>query len=280
MPAQFDFNLIFWCAGTLYMRTLAAIFLMRLIYLQIFLLTIGTVYSQADCNKYPDDYIPKDLSDALTYLTCTLPDKDMEEFKSKDEEDAVTELHMGTGLGIRNGWELWKGKNSLYRFFQTRGISHPDDISSIILTSFHRHLNKKDIDLENQIKYYKDYWKKAKEERKVQAAKKNEADKLEFEKFNIGDKVRIQFSQGNLPNNLLLHKIHKDPPPWEQNRICYVTGIVKKKKILKGNNYVLVIEATDICGQTMAYHGDGEKDNLIVGQTFVYSISYFNIEKA
>lgn len=252
---------------------------MRPLFIPIFLLITAVAYPQGDCNKYSDEYIPKDLNDALTYLKCTWSDKDMEEFKSKREQDAVTELHMGIGLGIRNSWNLWEGKNSIYCFFKSMGVSHPDDISSIILTSFHRQLNLKDIELENQIQYYKDYWKKTKEESKVRAANKNEEDKLEFSTFNIGDLVKMQFSQSNPPNKLLLHKIHKDPPPWEESKICYVLGIVRKKKVLKRNNYVLMIEATDICGQKMAYYGDKEKDNLVVGKIFVYSISYFNIEK-
>ena len=35
-------------------------------------------------------------------------------------------------------------------------------MSSIVLTSFHRYLNKMDIKLEDQVKYYKDYWEKSK----------------------------------------------------------------------------------------------------------------------
>src|SRR5690606_13869140 len=108
--------------------------------------------SQADCGKYSDDYIPKDLNDALEYLTCTWTDKDKEDFKSKDEKIAVSELHMGTGQGIRNGWGLWQRKNSLYHYFKSKGVFHPDDISSIILTSFHRQLNNKEIDLDGQVK--------------------------------------------------------------------------------------------------------------------------------
>lgn len=73
----------------------------------------------------------------------------------------------------------------------------------------------------------------------------------------------MQFSQHNLPNNLLLHKIHKDPPPWEQgDNTCYVKGVVRKKKIQKSNNYVLIIEAIDIMWGKMAYHGAETKTNL------------------
>jgi hypothetical protein len=259
---------------------LAAIFEMRLVYLQIFLLTIGTAYTQGDCIKYPENYIPKDLDDALTYLNCSWTDKNKEDFKSKDESDAVTELHMGTGLGIRNGWELWKAKNSLYRFFKSKGIFHPDDISSIILTSFHRQLNKRQIDLENQIQHHKDYWKNVKEESKKQAEKKSELDKAEFATFQLGDKVTMKFSQSKQPNYLHLFNINKDSLSWDDNgRVCLVHGLVRGKKILKKYDYILVIELVDICGAKKAFYGDGAKDNLVVGKRINYNIRYYNIAK-
>lgn len=253
---------------------------MRLIFLQIFLLTIGTVYSQVDCNKYPDDYIPKELTDALTYLDCTWSDKDKEEFKTKDESDAVTELHMGTGLGIRNNWELWKRKNSLYRSFKSKGIFHPDDISSIILTSFHRQLNNKDIDLDNQIKYYQNYWKQAELENRKAADEQKLKDQQEFDKYKIGDTVKMRFTQGNCEKCLLLYKIQNEVPPWQENgKSCVVVGIVKNKRIENKYNFILMIAPTDICGEKMAYHGDGEKDNLMIGKVFNYNIRFYNIAR-
>jgi hypothetical protein len=80
---------------------------------------------------------------------------------------AVAGMHFGAGLSMRNGWKLWKGKNSLARYFHSIGIFHPDDMSSIILTSFHRRLNGKNIELASQVRYYQDYWNKAKTTRRL-----------------------------------------------------------------------------------------------------------------
>jgi hypothetical protein len=44
-------------------------------------------------------------------------------------------------------------------WFNGKDIYHPDDISSIILVSLHRHLTGRDINLEEQVKYYQNYWK-------------------------------------------------------------------------------------------------------------------------
>lgn len=93
-------------------------------------------------------------------MNCEWSESDKTEFKNKEEKEAVAELHFGTGMSIRNNWGLWKGKNKLPKFFRSKGIFHPDDMSSIILTSFHRQLNDKPIDLDEQVELYKDYWRK------------------------------------------------------------------------------------------------------------------------
>ena len=128
----------------------------------MFLLISSSIYAQIDCGKYPDKYVPIDLEDALHYLDCKWSESDKDVFKNKPENEAVTELHFGTGMGIRNNWRLWKGDSGIAKYFRNFGINHPDDMSSIVLASFHRYLNKMDIKLEDQVKYYKDYWEKSK----------------------------------------------------------------------------------------------------------------------
>lgn len=240
----------------------------------------GTVFSQQNCDNYSDKYTPKNLNEALNYLNRTWTDKDKEEFKSKEESDAVSELHMGTGRGIRNEWGLWEGKNSLYRYFKSKGVIHPDDISFIILTSFHRQLNRKDIALEGQIENIKNYWKKAKKDEIIKANKKKLADKIEFDKYQTKDTVLMRFSKGNCPQCLLLYKIPKETSNWHENeKFCVVKGIVRGKRVVKKYNFILIIEPLDICGKKMAYHGDSDKSNLVVGKKFKYNISHYNITK-
>ena len=83
--------------------------------------------------------------------------------KVKTEKEFTTDSHFGLGLWIRNNWGLWKGSR-LSNFFIANGIFHPDDMSGIILTSYHRKLNGIEIQLEKQIKYYQEYWDKQKKE--------------------------------------------------------------------------------------------------------------------
>ena len=66
-------------------------------------------------------------------------------------------------MWIRNNWGLWKGSR-LSKFFNEKGIYHPDDMSGIILDSYYRYLTGQEITLSEQIKYYQDYWEKAKKQ--------------------------------------------------------------------------------------------------------------------
>ena len=70
--------------------------------------------------KEDEIYIPKDLDDCFVQLKKLLKPEDVEKMKSGTE----------------------------------------DDMSGIILDSFWRHLNQKPIKLDEQVKYYQDYWKK------------------------------------------------------------------------------------------------------------------------
>lgn len=124
---------------------------------KILLLLVLISCSQETC-QYADDYIPKDLTDATTYLDCVLDEKTKSSLINPDEQRTVATLHFGLGLQLRNKWGLWKANNRLVEYFNSLGITHPDDMSGIILTTYYRQLNEKEINLDQQIKYYKDYW--------------------------------------------------------------------------------------------------------------------------
>jgi hypothetical protein len=103
-------------------------------------------------------YIPKDLDDCFAELEKRLSKRTVAKMKGGSEEDMV-KYHHGLGTWMRNKWGLWKGSR-LSKWFNDKGIRHPDDMSGIILDSFWRHLNEKPIKLDEQIKHYQDYWKK------------------------------------------------------------------------------------------------------------------------
>lgn len=236
---------------------------MRLVYLQIFLLTFGAAFSQSNCDKYANDYVPKNLDDALSYLTCVWSDHAV--FKNGSEKDAVAEVHFSQGRWIRNSWGLMDQKGSLYRQFKSLGITFPEDISSIILTSFHRHLNNKDIDLASQVREYKEY-------KKQFELVKLERDRMAND-LKVGDTVNVMFSRHRETKNtynlaLLNYESLVDKPTN-----CSVQGQVKQKKKENGSS-IITITITNITNCDSAYY-DGKPMNI--GQTFSYNMTYFNL---
>ncbi len=101
-------------------------------------------------------YIPKDIDDCFVELNKILEYKGSEGLKNGTENNMYFQ-HSYLGRDLRNEWGLWSG-SQLSKWFNKKGIEHPDDMSGIILISYWRHLNSKPIKLEEQIKESQDYW--------------------------------------------------------------------------------------------------------------------------
>ncbi len=103
--------------------------------------------------------MPTTLEECLNRLHKDFETGGWQEFKDMEEDEAVTSCHRFTGRSMRNNWELWEDKTPLVQWFKRIGIDHADDMSSIILVTFHRRLNGVDEDLDGQVKEYIEYWK-------------------------------------------------------------------------------------------------------------------------
>lgn len=108
--------------------------------------------------EYP---IPKNLNECFDVLNEIFNESESDKnwFKTSEEDDATTSLHHGLGMWIRNEWELWKKESDMYNYFNKMGLWHADDMSSVILTSYHRFINGKELELKEQINHHLDYWK-------------------------------------------------------------------------------------------------------------------------
>jgi hypothetical protein len=172
-------------------------------------------------------------------------------------------------------WHLWDGENEIYDFFKNKEIYHPDDISSIILTSFHRKLNGLEINLQSQINTYKQFHKIAQE--KYEKELKEEDDY--FQSFKIGDYVKIVFTESHDENggwiNLLPKKYYSD-----SFSNCIAKGYIVNKNIIKKEHqkseHFFDIKMEYICEYKAVKFNEGV---LKKGDTLNYSISYHNIEK-
>ncbi len=109
-----------------------------------------------------DKDIPKDLDACIERLKKMISEEEIAEIKEMTEDDFVGATHHGLGTSLRNGWGLWTG-SELAQYFGRMGLWHADDISGLILRSFHRHLKGKPLDVEGQVAQYRAFWEKNKE---------------------------------------------------------------------------------------------------------------------
>jgi len=103
-------------------------------------------------------YIPKNLDETFDELNKVIKVKDKKNFLKKDENEFLSSQHFGLGKYIRNEWGLWK-LSRLYLWFKDKGVTHPDDISTIILKNYFRKNKNIEFNLNNEINYYQEYWK-------------------------------------------------------------------------------------------------------------------------
>lgn len=111
-----------------------------------------------------DIYIPQDLKDAFTELRRLSDKKGLEKYKTATEETVVKKLYFSLGRWIMVNWGF-HGGSRLSHYLKTKlGVSHPEDQAVFIMKSFHRSLNKKDLELKKTAKELTDKrFKKRKE---------------------------------------------------------------------------------------------------------------------
>ena len=181
---------------------------------------------------------PKSIEEALNHLDKSWSSEQKEEFKNNNEKAAVSNLHFSIGMDIRNSW-LRKENIALRAEFDKLQVFHRDDISSIILTSFHRKLNNKPLELEKQAQYYIDYWKPHLEQ---EFRITERADKIVNE-FKIGDSINLYYTidirEDGSKNAVLLNE--NEDLGFNPETDLKVTGIIKEKK-----DYLFTIEVTKI----------------------------------
>ncbi|WP_265129474.1 DUF6794 domain-containing protein [Chryseobacterium oranimense] len=185
-------------------------------------------------------YIPKDLEDCFVQINTFWNDSIKAKVKTLEEDEFTGKVHLGFGMWMRNNWQLWGGSR-LSKYFNDLNIYHPDDMSGIILVSYHRHLNNREIRLEEQVKYYQDYWENAK---KTELKGKIES----FSKYKIGDTIKFNYQKGF---------VSKEQEDKYDNDICIATGIITERNEKDFLIKVKIIETCDKKG-IIYYDNDGD----------------------
>jgi len=100
--------------------------------------------------------IPNNLEECFEILKEELSEQELYILKLSSNEE-LSKYHHTLGRSVRNRWGLW-ADSSLKKYFEEIGLWHADDMSSLILTCFRRHLNNYPLMIEEEIKNYQDYW--------------------------------------------------------------------------------------------------------------------------
>jgi hypothetical protein len=120
------------------------------------------------------NYIPKTLKETHDFLDKFLQDK--EAFKNHPEETVIEDSHKNLSRFLRNKWHLWwspewvmtakeMGKEEypteipeLVKWFKSIGVDYADDMSGIIIISYHKYLNNKPYDLDEDVRAIKNFY--------------------------------------------------------------------------------------------------------------------------
>lgn len=85
----------------------------------------------------------------------------LREFKDELKTDKnVLYGNPSFGRQVRNNFGLWDTESELSKYFNSIGIDHADDMYGIIMDSYICKLNNEPFDLDEQVKFYQDYWEK------------------------------------------------------------------------------------------------------------------------
>lgn len=217
--------------------------------------------------------IPKNLDEAISYFENNWSERQKEDFKKLPEADAVTQLHFSVGLWIRNNWLRNEEELSLKNYFNSIDISHPDDISSIILTSLHRKLNNKEINLNGQVENYKAYWKPI-----TNCEEKGKKDAVDnYNKFNIGDAVTIymQVDVADGIRNAVGHVCPQIDWVFKPEKDLVINGTVESKYYINSTTNVFFkirIDKMNFENTKVLYQ------DVKIGDTISFSLNLLKIE--
>ena len=90
-------------------------------------------------------YIPKDLADAFVQLNKLTEPAARQAFAALPEQAAYRELFHSFGRWITVNWGFYGGSRLSY-YLRQMGLTHPEDMAEMVITTYHRRLNKRPLD--------------------------------------------------------------------------------------------------------------------------------------
>ncbi len=237
---------------------------MRQILVLLFTFVVISTTTGQEYSKKELRYKPTTLNEAVVQLNKIHPDSLKQTILAMTEQVFLRGSHFGLGMWIRNKWGLWKGKE-LAKYFNSIDIYHPDDMSAIILTSYYRELKGQNWEVDQQVKYYHDFWNIKNEHyqrletdtayRKVIINRRDSLKKVSFEskkeEWSTGKRISgyVDHRCGFLKDFVLRSKIEGTIITWKDDMLLLKIDAYenerKKKRIIKCydvENDIILIE--------------------------------------
>jgi hypothetical protein len=105
-------------------------------------------------------YIPKDLNDAFSQLDQLVEEKDRLTFRLLSEYDATHKLYFSFQRWIINNWGF-DGGSRFSHYLKGIGLAHPEDMATFVTLTYHRKLNKRELDVKGLAEALKEDRRKA-----------------------------------------------------------------------------------------------------------------------
>lgn len=114
-------------------------------------------------------FIPRDLANSFEELNRLIDPADRQKFKTLPESDAVRKLYFSLGRWIIQKWGFYEGSR-LSHYLRQLGIYHPEDMSQVVIVSYHRYLNRLPLEVKTQVQAIQEKRKQENEERLKKAS--------------------------------------------------------------------------------------------------------------
>lgn len=147
------------------------------------------------------------------------------EFSSQEEKKAVSDLYMTYGITFRN--EYLKKNSPILKYFNKKGVDDIYSICHIIFSSLHRKLNKKPLNINNQIRTFNEF---KNEDLNCKKSNKYRAENY-FNNYKERDTivVRMQIRDGNNAIEKMCLGSERNNWIFSNSEDLLVTGIINHK---------------------------------------------------
>lgn len=101
---------------------------------------------------------PRSITEAADRMLAEAPPDILARFKDEHRQSCIVGFGFGSGMGLRNGWDLWRTDSPLTRELAAAGIMHGDDRSAVLFTALWCRLNDVPFRIEDEAARYKAHW--------------------------------------------------------------------------------------------------------------------------